>query len=107
MSTTTKKTVSKEVIESIGGAENLRRLILKDEHKNTTMQVVACIPDRTTMGEYLKFISQNPKKAQEILVKACILTDLDEVLASDAFFNSAVTGIAEIMPIAQARVEKY
>lgn len=95
------------MIAKVGGEENLRRLTLKDDNKNTELEVVACVPDRTVMGEYLKFINVNPKKAQEILVKNCILTDNEDVMASNAYFNSAVSGLAEIIPMAAAKVEKY
>ena len=104
---TTKKTVSQETIDKVGGEDNLRRLTLKDESKNTTLEVVACIPDRVVMGEYLKFNNVNPKKAQEILVNSCILTDKEEVKSNDWYFNGAVAGIAELIPIAATVVEKY
>lgn len=102
-----KKTVSQETIDRIGGVENLRRLTIRDDDKKVTLEVISCIPDRTTLGEYLKFANTNPKKAQDILVNACLLTDIDQVMASDALYNSCVVGIAETIPMAAAKVEKY
>ncbi|MGU9939354.1 hypothetical protein F0358_05210 [Empedobacter brevis] len=101
------KTVSQETIDKVGGKQNLRRLVLRDEFQDLELEVISRIPDRTTMGEYLKYANVNPKKAQEVLVNGCLLTDRDEVLGSDALFNSCVAGIAETIPMAAAKVEKY
>ncbi|GGE89427.1 hypothetical protein SAMN05443634_104108 [Chishuiella changwenlii] len=101
-----KKTVTAEIVEKAGGEKNLRRLILKDEQEQE-LEVIARVPDRTTIGEYLKYANVNPNKAQEILVNGCLLTDKDLVKANDTLFLSAVSGIAEIIPIAVAKVEKY
>ena len=102
-----KKEVSQETIDRVGGKENLRRLTIRDDDKKITLEVISCIPDRTVLGEYLKYASNNPKKAQDILVNACLLTDVDQVLGSDALYNSCVSGIAETIPMAAAKVEKY
>lgn len=101
-----KKTLTAEQVEKAGGEKNLRRLILKDEN-DTELEVIARVPDRTTIGEYLKFAAANPNKAQEILVNSSLLTDKELVKSNDALFLSAVSGIAEIIPIATAKVEKY
>ena len=55
----------------------------------------------------MKYAQSNPKKAQEILVKNCLHTDVEQVLASRHLFMGAVSAIAEIMPIAEVRLGKY
>lgn len=102
-----KKEVSQEVIEKVGGVEYLQRAILKDEVKGIELEVIVSIPDRTVLGEYMKYSQVNPKKAQEILVKNCLHTDLEQVMASRHLFMGAVAAIAEIMPIAEVRLGKY
>ena len=47
------------------------------------------------------------KKAQEILVKNCLHTDVDQVMNSRHLFMGAVAAIAEIMPISEVRLGKY
>lgn len=102
------KTVSPETIEKIGGVKNLRRIELPtNDLGNESIEVVCCVPDRRTMGQYLKYQSVNPAKAQEILVKNCILTDLEAVMADDALFLTAVSALAELIPIREGKVKKY
>ena len=87
-----KKEVSKETIDRVGGEKNLRRIELPtNELGNENIEVVCCVPDRRTMGQYLKYQSVNPAKAQEILVKNCILTDLEAVLADKAKLAAILT----------------
>lgn len=103
-----KKTVSKEAIEKAGGEDKLRTLILPtDDMGQNTIEVVACVPGRQVMGQYLKFQNINPAKAQEILVKNCILTDLDTVLNDDALFLTAVSLLAELIPVREGQIKKY
>lgn len=100
--------LSDEQIKAAGGAKNLRRVELPlDDMGNETLEVVVCVPDRRTMGQYLKYQNVNPSKAQEILVKNCLLTSKDEVLADDALFLTCVSALAEIIPIRENRIKKY
>lgn len=102
-----KKEVSQEVIDKVGGVEYLQRAFLKDEVKGIEIEAIISVPDRVVLGEYMKYSQVNPKKAQEILVKNCLHTDVDEVMASRHLFMGAVAAIAEIMPIAEVRLGKY
>ena len=67
--------------------------------------VLACVPSRTVLGQYRRFADNDPKKADEILVKACLLSHKDEVLADDGLFMGALMGIAEMIPIRKAIVK--
>lgn len=71
------------------------------------LDVVAIVPDRATMSQYMKYIDVNPKKAQEILIKQCIKTHLEEILADDALFLTSVSLVAELIPIRDGRVKKF
>jgi hypothetical protein len=102
------KTVSKETIERVGGEKNLRRLELPTNDLGTeNIEIIACVPDRRVMGQYLKYQSTNPAKAQEILVKNCVLTDLEQVLADDGLFLTAFGQIVELIPIREGKIKKY
>lgn len=102
------KKVSSEAMEKAGGTEMLRRIELPlDDDGNESMEVIVCVPSRTTMGQYLKFQNVNPAKAQEILVKNCLLTDKDTVLADDALFLTLVSALAELIPIREQKIKKY
>lgn len=88
------------------GKESLRILELpKNEIETDFMEVIVKVPNRTVMSQFMRFIENNPKKAQEILLANCLLTSKEEVNADDALFLAAVGGIAELFPIRQARVK--
>lgn len=100
--------LSEEQIKAAGGAEQLRRVELPlDDMGDAVLEVIVCVPDRRTMGQYLKYQNVNPAKAQEILVKNCLLTDKDQVLADDALFLTCVSALAEIIPIRENRIKKF
>ena len=97
-----------EQIETAGGKDKLRRVDLPlDDDGNETLEVVVCIPDRRTMGQYLKYQNANPAKAQDILVKNCLLTEKDQVLNDDALFLTCVSALAEMIPVREAKIKKY
>ncbi len=102
-----KKEASAEVIAKVGEA-NLRRIELPlDDNNDEVLEVIVSVPDRRTMGQYMKYQAQNPAKAQEILVKNCLHTDKDQVLADDALFMTCVSALAELIPIREGRIKKY
>lgn len=69
------------------------------------MDVVMRVPDRVAMGEFEKWLDKNPNKAKEIILKACLLTRKDEVLANDDMFLCAFNALAEILPIAKSEIK--
>lgn len=100
--------LAKETIEKVGGEKNLRRLELPtDDSGVNTLEVIVRVPDRRTLGQYLKFIQANPAKAQEILVKNCVLTHLEEILDDDGLFLTACSQLAELIPIREGIIKKY
>jgi len=88
------------------GEKNVKVIDLpEDEDGGTYLTVLACVPSRTIVGQYLQWSDSNPKKAQEILVKACLLSHKDVVLADDGLFFGALSGIAELIPVRKAIVK--
>ena len=76
-----KKEVSQEIVDKVG-IENLKRIELPlDDNNNEILEVIVSVPDRRTMGQYLKYQNVNPAKAQEILVKNCNLKNSKEKIA--------------------------
>ncbi len=51
------------------------------------LEVAVLIPSRNVTGQYMKWADQNPKKAQEILVRGCVLTGKERIEADDFMFN--------------------
>ncbi len=89
------------------GRDRLRllELPLSDDPADGCKTVLAKVPERTVIGQFQRFIDSDPKKAQEILVKACLLSHKDEVLADDGLFFAALTGISELIPVRKATVK--
>ena len=83
----------------------LIELPLGEDESNGYKTVLACVPSRTVVGQYRRWAETDPKKADEIIVKACLLSHKDEVLADDGLFYGALSGIAELIPVRKAIVK--
>lgn len=88
------------------GEEKVKFIDLPENDEATSYKtVLACVPNRTVVSQYRQWADSNPKKADEILVKACLLSHKDDVLADDGLFYGALTGIAELIPVRKAIVK--
>ena len=88
------------------GADKVKLVeILKENSDEVDKTVLAVVPSRNIMSMFVQHMDSNVKKAQEILVKNCLLSHKEEVLADDALFLGAVNGIAELIPIRKARIK--
>jgi hypothetical protein len=88
------------------GRDKVRFLdILTEDGSETELTVLAVVPSRTVVGQFRRYSDTDPKKADEILVKASLLSHKEQVLADDALFNGAMLGIAELIPIRKAIVK--
>ena len=76
-----------------------------DDDSTGFLTVLACVPSRTVVGQFRRWADTDPKKADEILVKACLLSHKDEVLADNGLFYGALSGIAELIPVRKAIVK--
>lgn len=77
----------------------------KDEFNEQFLKVYARVPDRRVLSEWEKFSDKNPDKAKEILVKNCLLTDVEEVCADQELFFCALQAITELIPIRKAIIK--
>lgn len=88
------------------GKNNVKLLELPIDDASTEYKTVLCtVPSRTIMGQYRKLLEVDPKRADETLVKNCILSHKDEVLSDDGLFWGAVSGLAELVPIRKAIIK--
>ena len=88
------------------GEKNVRLIEIMNEDGNAVeLTVLAIVPTRTVLGQYRKFADNEPKRADEILVKACLLSHKDEIMADDGLFTAALTGIADLIPVRKAIVK--
>lgn len=69
-----------------------------DDDATAYKTVLATVPTRAVIGQYMKYDSIDPKKAQEILVKNCLLSHKEEVLADDGLFYGLFGSLSELIP---------
>ncbi len=103
------KKVSKELKDKLKKehGDKLRLLILPlDEYNNEEMEVLAVVPTRNVVGQFLKFLQTDPKKGQEILVKNSLLTSKEEVMENDELFYAAADLLSDLIPIRKGKFGK-
>lgn len=95
-----------ETAKAKHGNDKVRLIDLLDEDGSAVSKtVLAVVPSRVVVGQYRRWAETDPKKADEIIVKACLLSHKDEVLADDGLFYGALAGIAELIPVRKAIVK--
>lgn len=88
------------------GEDKVRILSLPLDDANTEYKdVLAVVPSRRTIGMYQRYADSDPYKAQEILVKACLLSHKDEVIADDGLFFGALNLIAKLIPVREGIIK--
>ena len=88
------------------GSDNVRLIGLPiDDEASGYKTVLAVVPSRMVVGQYRRWAETDPKKADEIMVKACLMSHRDEVLADDGLFYGALSGISELIPVRKAIVK--
>ena len=98
----------KAALEKEYGKANLRIAKLPlDDLETEFLDVVIKVPDRATLSQYMKYADVNPKKAQEILIKQCLIDNKERVMNDDALFMTCVSAIAELIPIREYRIKKF
>lgn len=109
METLKGESVSQELIdkwiEKYGKSRIKKLEIPKDEFNEQHLTVYARVPDRRILSEWEKWSDKNPDKAKEILVKNCLLTDVEEVCADQDLFFCALQSITELIPIRKAVIK--
>lgn len=96
----------KQKLKDLHG-DKLRSLLLPTDDENENfIEVLSIIPDRTTVGQFQKYINTDPKKAQEILVKNTLKTSKEMVAADDALFYACFSLTAELIPVRQGKFGK-
>lgn len=100
------KKVSKELKEKLKKehGDKLKSIILPmDDTHTEELEVLAVIPTRSVVGQFMKFMKSDPKKGQEILVKNCLKTSKEQVLEDDGLFYAAAGMLAELIPIREGK----
>jgi hypothetical protein len=95
--------ISKEMIAQAKekyGSDKVKLIDLpKDDDGTEFLTVLATVPTRTIIGQYMRFSESDPKRAGEILVKNSLLSHKDIVMADDGLFYGALDAIANMIPI--------
>ena len=67
------------------------------DDEGNTRDFLVCVPSRTVLGQFRRFMDSDPKKADDLLVKACLLSHKAEVLADDDLFSGVMSTISELI----------
>jgi len=100
--------ISSEELEQLRSdhGKRLKHLVLPlDDDDEQVLHVLSKVPSRHVNGQFFKFIDKNPEKAFEIIIKGCLLTGKDKVLADDDLFNTAANALSETIPIRSAIIK--
>jgi hypothetical protein len=101
--------ITQEMIDSAKakyGADKVKLVeILSENGSEVEKTVLVIVPSRSVVGHYRRYSETDPKKADEIMVKNCLLSHLDEVLADDKLFYGALAGVAELIPVRKAAIK--
>lgn len=89
------------------GADNIHVAVLKNS-KDEDVRVVVRVPDRQTFNMSRKYADSDIGKAEDILVKACLLSHTSEVIEGkdDCLYYSCVHAINQLLPLRRAIVMK-
>lgn len=89
------------------GEKNIVIATLLDEKDEPIKKIILRRPSRQAVSQWEKFISSEPSKAKEILLRACLLTDQDkgEVIANDDLYYPAYRAVESLIPLRKAIVE--
>lgn len=88
--------------------KDLRRLFLPlDDDNNEELEVIATVPSKSVMGQYMKFMDSNPVKANDILINHCVLTSKERIKNDDGLYWTCVSELAGLLPIRQGRVKNF
>jgi hypothetical protein len=88
------------------GDKKIKLATLSNEYDSfEPFDVVVRVPGRVERSEFEKWVDRNPDKAKEVLVKSCLLSHKDEVLANEDMFLSAFDSIAGLLPVAKAVIK--
>ncbi len=87
--------------------DNLKSILLPlDDYNVEFKEVLGVVPNRKVVGQFMRFSKENPLKANEILVKNCLLTSKEEVMSDDGLFYAAVIALSELIPIREGKFGK-
>lgn len=79
--------------------------VLKDGSTDVDVTVLVAVPSRHVVSQYMQLGNTNMKKAEETMVKNCLLSHKDEVLADDELFYGVLAGLIELLPLRKAIIK--
>ena len=78
-----------------------------DDENTSSKAVLIHEPDLNVIGQYQQFSERSWKKANEILVKGCVIgkDDYNEIAANTGLFLAAVDACASMIPVRKSIVK--
>ena len=69
------------------------------DDEGNVITLLVCVPARTILGQFRRFMDSDPKKADEILIKNCLLSHKEQVMADDELFTSTIATISDLIVV--------
>lgn len=92
--------ITQEMINAAKGKGlDVRYAEVPIDDEGNTKTFLVCVPSRTVLGQFRRYMDSDPKKADDILVKNCLLSHKEEVLADDELFSSVMATIGDLITI--------
>jgi hypothetical protein len=87
------------------GADKVKLIELYRADGSDPIICYAKVPDRMVTSQYWQWMDKSLKKAGEILIQNCLLTNKELVLADEELFNTAATYLGQLIPIGRAEIK--
>lgn len=99
------KGVTQEMVDNwkaLYGKVKLKKVFPDDSEPYLT---VTRVPDRKVVAEYFKQIDKDIERANNVLIKNCVLHDKEAILKDDELFFLVAKAITEDLPIGRTETK--
>ena len=87
------------------GENNIKLIELYKADAEDPLICYARVPDRLITSQYWTWIDKNMKKAGEVIIKNCLLTNKEVVLADDEYFNTAALNLSGLIQVGRVVIK--
>jgi len=97
--------VSQEMIDQWKAQHGKVKLKTVFPEDSEAYRTITRVPDRKVVSEYFKWIDKDLDRANNVLIKNCVLHDKDNILKNDELFFLVAKAITEDLPIGRTETK--
>lgn len=83
----------------------LAELFASENPNEILLSILILKPSAMVRDQFLKFVDTNMSKAEDILLKACVASSKEAVMADEVLRSAAIHAITNIIPSGRASVK--